>query len=160
MKPVYFLVLSLLVGLAGCSHKAKDDFNDKALLPSGLPFDPLQWRVISSAVDKGDSTMSTLYGNDLAVNHARSTAMHAYPAGSVLALVTWFQQDDKHWFGAEIPAQVKSIEFVQIQATPDGKASTMYEAFEGSPLARVAPDAITFTARTDYILNEKASVMP
>ena len=164
MKTIHLLAAFVVLVLAGCSEKrATTDelFNQKASLPAGLPFNPLQWAVISVAIDKHEGTMSTLYGNDLAVTHARSTQAHAYPPGSVLSLVTWFQQDDKHWFGAEIPAQIKSIEFVQVESTPDGKSSLVYQDYEGTPLAPLPKedDAMRRT-RLAYILNEEASVMP
>ena len=38
--------------------------------------------------------MYTLFGNDLAVQYAHTNPQHDYPAGSVLSLVTWSQQED------------------------------------------------------------------
>jgi hypothetical protein len=161
MKSAHLAVALFFVTVIGCSEKHTHlaaAFNDQASLPGGLPFQPLQWRVICSGLDKPDSTMSTLYGNDLAVDHARTTISHAYPPGAVLSLVTWSQKEDPHWFGAQIPAQIKSIEFVQIKAGSGASSSQVYEKFEGSPLQEIT--GTNASARIDSILNERASVMP
>jgi hypothetical protein len=98
------VVLSLVaLGCPGDRTSAAPTSNDAAALGGDLPLDPLQWRVIGSIVDPATSTMSTLFGNEVAVQSARSGRIGRYPPGAVLALVTWTQQDDPHWFGARIP---------------------------------------------------------
>ena len=127
----------------GCHMPVRDNdyvytINKRAPLNVALPADPLQWNVITSFVDRPGSTMSTLYGNDTAVRYARSNSQHDYPAGSMLSLVTWTQEDDPHWFGAKIPGQVKSVEFVSV---PPGLSDP--------------------TGRHDaYLLSLRAAVMP
>jgi hypothetical protein len=64
-----------------------------------------------------------LYGNTAAVQYARSNSQHDYPASAVLSLVTWTLQEDRHWFGARIPQQVRSIESVNV-ATDDHSAGS------------------------------------
>ncbi len=59
-------------------------FNAGAALPDGLPYPVLQWRVITSSVDHAHGTMSTLYGNDAAIQYARTSSQKPYPAGAVL----------------------------------------------------------------------------
>ena len=164
MKRLFLFSLVAALALSGCGRQRTDPallLNTKAEVPANLPFDPLAWRVITSGANVPDETMSTLYGNDAAIAQARSSAQHAYPTGAVLALVTWAQQEDPHWYGAKIPGEIKSIEFVQMQAGPDGKPLASYQSYEGSPLAK-APDkdAATQGARIDYITNLRASVMP
>jgi hypothetical protein len=161
MKPVCLLVVFLL--MLGCSNKQtdRDLVNQQASLRHYVPFEPLQWRVVSSAINKQDSTMSTLYGNDLAVRHARTSSQGRYPLGSVLSLVTWLQQDDKEWFGAKIPGPIKSIEFVRVDSTPDNRPLYSYQSYEGTPLKRMpVKEALTLNTRVDYILSQRASVMP
>jgi len=103
--------------------------------------------------------MSTLYGNDLAVEHARTSSDRTYPADSILALVTWGQRDDPHWFGARIPSTVKSVEFVTIPSSP--KQNPAYEIYQGSPLEKVSlADNAIISARTEYVLAQRAAVMP
>ena len=131
--------------------------------PSGaqFPANPLQWRVITSAVNKANSTMSTLYGNDAAVEYARKNPQHDYPVGSVVALVTWTQREDDRWFGARIPDRVKSVEFVAVTAAPDGRPSPSYTAYEGLPLTTASPPAgATPDDRASDLLSQRAAVLP
>jgi mono/diheme cytochrome c family protein len=140
-------------------------------LTGDLPANPLAWRVITSTVDKRSSTMSTLYGNDAAVQYARaksqqdglqqSGGQEGYPAGAVISLVTWTQQEDAHWFGAKMLGQAKSVEFVSASAGPDNHAAYSYEDYEGSPLRKMASQAAdSLTGRVRYLLSLRASVMP
>lgn len=105
--------------------------------------------------------MSTLYGNDVAVNYARSHAQHDYPIGSVLSLVTWKERDDNRWFGAKIPDQPKSVEFVFVTAAADGQPLYSYQKFEGSPLKKVASqDSAVPNDPAFALLSQRASVFP
>jgi hypothetical protein len=83
--------------------------------------------VITSIFDRRVSTMSTLYGNRVALEHARGSATPSYPPGSVLWLVSWSMQEDAHWFGGRIPDQVKSTEEVRVTDSffPDGRAAQL-----------------------------------
>jgi hypothetical protein len=84
----------------------------------------------------------------------------------VLALVTWHQQEDRHWFGGRIPGQVQAVEFVVptlMQLT--GQTTYGYESYEGTPLAKTLPkDWVTaqpkINARIAAITGMRASVMP
>jgi len=167
------LLLALGLGMTGCSKPPPPPdsalFNREAGLPADLPFHPFDWRVVTSYVTPADGTMSTLYGNDPAVASARSGASGAYPAGAVLALVTWYQKDDIHWFGGRIPARIKSIEFVSAQAVPEnaptGTPATppaySYQDYEGIPLAQLpAPEGPALQARIDAIVTQRAAVLP
>jgi hypothetical protein len=153
---------ALLLFSAGCSHRApteRDLFNVDAALPPGLPVRPLEWRVITSSVDREHHTMATLFGNDAAVAGARSaTDTVTYPAGSTLALVTWAQKDDGHWFGARIPQRFASMELVTVAAGADGKTAARYERFgaDGRLVGTSDQDAV----RGETILAERASFMP
>jgi hypothetical protein len=113
-----FLTAALSLGLVGCSDRTnprvETKLNQDAALVGDLPSNPLQGRVITSWINKRDATMSTLYGNDVAVRYARTSAERMYPAGSVLSVVTWSQQEDPRWFGAKIPQKVESVEFVAV----------------------------------------------
>jgi hypothetical protein len=73
----------------------------------------LKWNVITTMADKKHKTMSTLYGNDIAYQYAHTRKGTDYPANAQLKLVTWDQQEDDRWFGANIPAKIKSIEVVK-----------------------------------------------
>jgi hypothetical protein len=141
--------------------EASDAINREAALPADLPYLPFQWRVITSFIDKQHATMSTLYGNDLAVGHARMSPEPSYPAGAALALVTWSQEDDRHWFGGRIPGKVQSLEFVTVNPAKSGKPASTYLSYEGSPLSQIpSQDETPTQARIDSILSQRASVMP
>jgi hypothetical protein len=137
MRTSYLLSAMLTLGLGGCLDKTnprvETRLNEDAALVGDLPSNPLQGRVITSWIDKVESTMSTLYGNDVAVKYARSNAQAQYPAGSVLSVVTWNQQEDGRWIGGKIPARTKSVEFVVV----GNNGAYSYQRYEGSPLKRV-----------------------
>jgi hypothetical protein len=127
---------------------------------NALPANPLKWRVITSSIDPQASTMSTLYGNDAAIQYARSTSKHDYPPGSQIALVTWTRRDDPRYFGAKIPDRLKSIEFVSITELP-GDTKFAYEKFEGSPLAKTNSNESAIPApAAEALLNQRAAVLP
>ena len=153
-----------LLGLLGCTSpnpRVVTTLNADAALVGDLPANPLQWKVITSALDRRDSTMSTLFGNDVAVECARTSSQHGYPAGSALALVTWTQQEDRRWFGGRIPAKPKSVEYVTVNGGTGHSLSYSYQEFEGSPLKRMsAQEGPAPNERAAYLLSQQASVMP
>jgi hypothetical protein len=131
--------------------------NQDAALVGDLPSNPLQGRAITSWINKQDSTMSTLFGNDAAVQYARSHSDMKYPVGAVLLAVTWNQQEDPRWFGGKIPHKPKAVEFV----TVTGPGATSYQRYEGSPLKKVASvEGADPTDRAAYLLAQRAAVMP
>lgn len=140
----------LVLAMCGCSGKKVADSNlydVQAALPAGLPYPVLEWKAITTAVDRGAGTTSTLFGNDAAVAAARAGV--AYPAGAVLGLVTWRQRDDPHWFGARIPGRPISVEFVVVGSTGERK-------FVGTPWKEVVGDA----GRVAVVEGMKAAVAP
>jgi hypothetical protein len=95
-------------------HKPLKDNDYVFTHPLPLETDSLlKWNVITTMADKKNKTMSTLYGNDIAYQYARTQKGTDYPANAQLRLVTWNQQEDDRWFGANIPAKIKSIEVVK-----------------------------------------------
>ncbi|HLK63717.1 MAG TPA: cytochrome P460 family protein, partial [Bryobacteraceae bacterium] len=129
--------------------------------PKGdLPWNPLQGDVITSILDRGAASISTLYGNDSAVQYARSHVDSNYPAGASVSLVTWNQKDDENWFGARVPGQVKSVEFVNVADGPDQRPAYSYQRYSGSPLTRMGVDPATAEERTAYLLSLRAAGMP
>lgn len=84
---------------------------------------PASWRMITSAVDPRDATMSQVYGNEIAVEHARRAGATPYPPEAALSRVVWEQRPDPSWFGGRIPGKVKSIESVVVTAHPHDEDS-------------------------------------
>jgi hypothetical protein len=118
--------------------------NDAATLSQSLPYQPLDWNVITMYVDPKSHSMAALYGNEAALRAVKArgnrsgTSTVASP-GSVLALITWAQREDPHWFGGRIPDSPKSVEFVQ--ADSSGKL-TAYRCYDGPRLSerRLPPE--------------------
>ncbi len=159
LQTSYLLSAVLAMSLAGCSGKANPrvttTLNNDAALGGGLAANPLQGKVITSWIDKQDKTMSTLFGNDIAIQHARTNEKFNYPAGSVLSLVTWSQQEDPRWFGGNLPAKPRSVEVVTVGG------AYLYQRFEGSPLKSVATEEGAVPGeRAAYLLSQRAAVMP
>jgi len=135
--------------------------NAAASLPANLPWHPLAWHALTMYVDPWTHRTAALYENDTAMQdfeHGGAVAHdHSYPSGSVLALLTWVQRDDPHWFGGRIPDTPQMIEFVQIAA---GNGANVYRAFEGSSPAELRPDAKDAAQRVNFILNLKPASLP
>ncbi len=137
--------------------------NGAAALPATLPYQPLRWSAITMYVDPQTHTMAILYGNDAAMQavHARGDVptlpqtAPAYPAGAVLALVTWAQRDDPHWFGARIPGSPQSVEFVQVAAP-----ANHYQRFAGTGLAQNEPVAALAAQRMHFLLSLAPARLP
>jgi hypothetical protein len=135
--------------------------NRAAALPANLPYQPLAWNAITMYVDPQTRTTATLYGNEAAMTviQARPSPARApdYPAGSILALITWAQRDDPHWFGARIPDALRSIEFVQL-GTMAKIAS--YQRFAGEGLVRDHPNGREAAQRTNFLLSLAPAQLP
>jgi Haem-binding domain/Cytochrome P460 len=120
----------------------------------------MEENVISSSIRRDDGTMSTIYGNQIAVHFARTQAMGQYPEGSRLNMVTWKQKEDDHWFGARIPGTVQMFETI-FMSDSGGKLYPLYERKDmnstGTFAAPVTADA---KRRTNYILGQRPSIMP
>jgi len=159
MRWIYALMAAITLFGFGCSSRVDSAqlVNGKASLPASFQFEAKGLnKVITSSINRKQATMSTLYGNEPAFKHAITNADSSYPNGSVLALVTWKQQEDQHWYGGNIPGELQSIELVKINGT-----TASYEQFSGAALTP-APGTDTSLAnkRTRYILAEKPAVMP
>ncbi len=152
MKPIPVLAAALL--LIGCSQpnaRVKTRFNHEAEVSGELPFNPLQWEVIASTLNHNNHTLATVLGNDRAIAYARKNATHAYPAGSVLSVITWSQEEDPRWFGGNI----------EMQSGQDRGGTYLYSLYGGSPLRKlVSTEEKSPTGRAAYILGQRAAVMP
>jgi hypothetical protein len=136
-----------------------------AELPASLPFQLIEWSAITMFVDPRSHATATLYGNDAAMQAVQAAGAPgaapgvtpAYPAGAVLALVTWAQRDDPHWFGARIPDVPQSVEFVQMTAAG---AAAGYRNFAGSGLVENHPTASVVTQRSSLIVGLAPARLP
>lgn len=155
MKNLTYLVLAafcFLLYACGDNSSNTELTNTKASLPASFKFSAAGLKVITTFINKKQSTMSTLYGNPLALKTA--VAGTNTVAGEVLALVTWKQQADVHWFGANIPGDLQSVEMIKT-----APAAIDYKRYEGKSLT-LNPDTLHQAERIKYIFDQKPSVMP
>jgi hypothetical protein len=136
--------------------------NRSAALPQSLPYQPLGWKVVTMFVDQKAHTMATLFGNDAAMQAVRAQGSSfgrspAYPADSVLALVTWNQREDPHWFGGRIPDSPLSVEFAKTDAS--GKAG-VYRCYDGPLLKEHALRPEEAAERSSFLLNLTPASLP
>ena len=163
MTTRYLLVIAYLLTLAGClpiNPRVMTRLNGSAALNGDLPVNPMEWQVITSGVDPRNATMFTLFGNEVAVRHTRSSTARDYPEGSVLAMATWQQQEDSRWVGGKIPDLILSVEFVDVRVVAHGMQSNAYRAYKGSPLKKTTTPDIQAGSRVALILSLRAAVMP
>lgn len=153
-------IFIILIGIhTSCSSTPSADqlINEKASLPASFQFDKLGLKVIATLVNKNEHTMSTLYGNSLALEAAK-TGEHMIGDGEVFALITWNQQADENWYGANIPAELQSVELLHISAT-NGRGVFKYQSFKGKTL-QPNKDTLQQDERIVYILSQKPAVLP
>jgi len=129
-----------------------------AALPSDLPLQPLGWNAITMYVDPRDHETAMLVGNDVAIKAVHlmtgGSKSPVYPDGAVLALVTWAQRDDPHWFGGRIPDMPLSVEFVEI-----GSAST-YKCLAGTGLTAQGTTRQEAERRMSFIVSLAPAQLP
>jgi hypothetical protein len=163
MKTLHLLGVPLLLLFTGCSQpnaRVITRFNREAEVSGELPYNPLQREVIASTLNHKDHTLATVLGNDRAIAQARKNATHAYPAGSVLSVITWSQEEKPRWFVGNIPGNVRSVEFVEVRSAQD-HGIYLYTLYGGSPLKKVVSRDEKFpTGRAAYILGQRAAGVP
>ena len=113
-------------------------------------------------VDPRSHTTATLYGNNAAMRAVSSAPSGegkapAYPTGAVLALVTWVQRDDPHWFGGRIPDAPQSVEFVRIAKAGE---TDEYRRFAGQSLGEERPTARDAGLRTSLAISLSPARLP
>jgi mono/diheme cytochrome c family protein len=137
--------------------------NNAAGLPASLPYQPLGWDAITMYVDPKTHTTATLFGNAIAIRavqarpYAGGLVAPAYAAGAVLALVTWGQREDPHWFGARIPDAPRSVEFVQLAGAEE---ASRYWRFAGADLIEDHRAGDVVSQRTGFLLGLTPAQMP
>jgi hypothetical protein len=145
--------------ICSCKHNANlpDNINAKASFPDSTPYRPAGLKVITTFINRKDTTMSTLYGNPLALQKAIGLNRDV-AGGELFTLVTWKQQPDAHWFGANIPGDLQSVEVLKTNSNGD-KVVLNYQHYVGKNLVLLA-DTLYTSERIKFILNQSPSVMP
>ena len=142
-KPVVILSLIALL-LSACSgHKRTPglgELNTGASLPESFNFTKMGLKFICATVNKKNGTTSLLYGTDPTL---------AVKPGAVFALITWTQQPDPRWIGANIPGRLVSVEMLK---------DTTYRRFIDADL-EPDPDTSGQNERTDFILGLRPAIL-
>jgi hypothetical protein len=155
------IALILSIGCSQPNARIQTRLNHDAELSGELPYNPLNWEILSSTLNPAERTLSTLTGNAQAVAYARQHVSSNYPVGSVLAMTTWRQQEDPRWFGGKIRGSVRSVEFLEVQPAVDRGETYLYSMYVGTPLRKLVSVAEKSpTGRAAYLLAEKAAIMP
>lgn len=158
MKSAYILLLAgFALQLAACTNKTNSTtlVNNEAAIPGSFNFGKMGYKVIASSINKKHGTMATLYGNQIALKTAIAGTGNIVD-GEIFALVTWKQQPDDHWFGANIPGNLQSVEFVK---TSLGGNNISYQKFDGKNMV-LNTDTSNNQERIKYIFGQKPSIMP
>ena len=157
MKIIIYLSL-VLVAVLSCHSDPKENLNKEASVQKsdGLSENPLLMTPITSSIQPKDSTMSTLYGNQIAAKYAKNNSASQYPEGAVLYEVTWKQKPDELWYGANVPKDIFSVEKITFQN--NGKYS--YEIYKGNPLQRQQTNEKNEIPRITFITGQKMAVSP
>ncbi len=159
MRNIIYILFGGIFILSSCQSGSKNIelFNEQAKLPETFKFDTLGLKVMSSYINKKSGTMSTLYANPFALSNALD-GDKSHRAGEVLALVTWKQQADGNYFGADVPGDLQSVEIIK-SAIAAKNVLVSYKKYTGKNLDS-APDTLQQEKRITYIFNQRPSVMP
>jgi hypothetical protein len=149
--------MSVFLLICACSNNKTSNINSKASLPDTFEYSFNDLKAITTFINKQSGTMSTLYGNQLALQKAIGFNKEMV-AGEVFTLVTWKQQADAHWFGANIPGDLQSVEVLETTLSRN-EAVINYKLYEGKNLA-LNTDSLHRTERIKFILVQRPSVMP
>lgn len=159
MKLLDIILPAIIVLFTACSNETdpKQLVNKEASLPESFNFDQMGLKVINSSINQKKSTMSTLYGNDIALNALKAGS--GLQSNEVIALVRWKQKEDEHWFVAKIPGNLQSLELIKTTQDQTEIPKLTYMRYEGNKLTPVK-DTTGNAQSIKYILEQKPSVMP
>lgn len=164
-------ILMLMMGF-GCQQNTNHagEINQAASLPEQIAFNKMGLKVITTMMNKRQSTMATLYGNDAALRYAASAEQGKPAAGMVFALLNWKQQEDSRWFGAKIPDSLLTVEILKTKVAETTGTShpvigapvvNEYQCYLGQHGQKlVHQDVERENERIKYIFAQRASVMP
>jgi hypothetical protein len=155
----HIVCISIYLLISSCSSNPSllNNINTRASLPDSIKFSPAGLKVITSFINRKLGTMSTLYGNTLALQKAINTNEELV-AGELFTLVTWKQQPDAHWFGANIPGDLQSVEVVKTNSNGNAVAID-YQRYEGNNLV-LNSDTLHKSQRIKFMIDQRPSVMP
>jgi len=158
MKNIMIVIITCttIVLLSSCQARPGLGLNEAASVQAtdNLPENPLLLHAITSGIQPKDSIMYTLYGNDAAFSYAGRHSNNHYPDGAVLYEVTWRQQADEQWAGANVPKEIITIE--RVEYASNGQPA--YTLYQGAPLKKVA--VTDPGSRLAFISGQRMAVSP
>lgn len=147
IKHLSIALFSLLAAACGCTEapalSPEDIYNSEGLA------------VITSSFNTRQQTMSTLYGNAMALKAATG---NIHQPGEEYRLVTWRQQSHPFWFGSNKNGPVMTVERVSVKASADGEPRAGYELVQGRP--EDLPGGADGEKRMGFIFAQKLSAFP
>jgi hypothetical protein len=154
MRPLHYLLITAVVIFFSCSHKENINAAASITTLDQLPENPLLLCPITFSINPKETSMSTLYGNKAAFEHASGNAGGPYPAGAVLYEVKWKQKADSLWFGANVPSHIIQVERILFT----GEKLPKYELYGGSPLKKIIKH--TDLSRVKAIISQHMAYNP
>lgn len=145
-----------------CHHELASETGyvfDVPLPPTREMFDADNLEVIAPSMNKGQGTMSILYGNN-AAGQSTLDSINRHKPGELYTLATWEQVDDPHWYGSNLNGRLKSVETVSMSPAADGGVSIDYKLVRGSAPTDAAGHPIDRQDRIRFILNQRPAVFP
>lgn len=154
IKNMLILTIYFLYSCNNIQKQSNLNDNGSILELGDLKENPLLLEVITTSINGKDETLSTLYGNKIAVDYATKHIEINYPYGSVLYEVTWRQEPDAVWFGANIPSNLISVEKVIFPKENEPS----YTLYKGKPLKKIKHSNVN--DRLTKILSKRYAVTP
>jgi hypothetical protein len=134
----YVYTMPIAGPIAAGSARGAEVVNSRAASFGQTPL-PLTWRPMTLFVDRKALTISVLFSN-----------------ANTLALVTWSERDDPHWFGARIPDQPVSVEILRLGSAANGGS---YQRLNGSGQSEQLSSALV-AQRTALLLSLTPAPLP
>lgn len=159
----------LLAFLVGCNSKGTVEnqlFNTTASRDGKIGVTTisavLNWHMVTLLKDNNTKQISVLYANDEAFEAVKQ-GTGQYNVGAVLAMVHWLEKPDIHWFGADIPGEITSID--QVSLATDGKNSpkpnlTTFIKRKSGFKEVLTPDTLLVQKTTNFILSLRRPYLP
>lgn len=114
-------------------------------------------QLITSVIDNRDSTISLIYGNELAVQYGRSVVSVHQPAEQYV-MVTSLLRPMPQWYGTNMNGAIIRIEQVVTNQQATGGLSYAYTRQNAQ--GQALPDGPDKQARIGFIINQRTAVTP
>jgi len=149
LRSIFFL--SVVAVIVSCKQHVRP-----VLAPEYLHYEN-DMRVITSVINNRDSTISVIYGNDLALDFAKNRQAN-HLAGEKYVMVTSRQKPMPHWYGTSMNEGVERVEYVTAIVGIAGRVQFDYTVEHYNDKKTKSQD--DNVARIEFIANQSAAVFP